>query len=77
MTMRVGKIRHTAEKLSQKTGCDADLYIKQVTASGRKHLKRLGLTDEEVESEICAFFDAVHNEVNRLIYLPAKPDGIA
>lgn len=76
MTKRIGKIRHTAELLSQKTGADADLYIKQVKASGRKHLKRMELTDEEVENEISAFFDAVDNEVNRLIYQPARPDSI-
>lgn len=68
LTKRVGKIRHTARKLAGKHGDDAALYWKQVVASNRKHLERVGLSDDKIEAEIRAFFEAVQGEINRMAY---------
>lgn len=68
LTRRVGKIRHTAAKLIQKHGEDANLYWRQVVASNRKHLERVGLSEQEIETELRAFNDAVQREMMRLTY---------
>lgn len=63
---RIGKVRHTAAILSRKHGEDATLYWKQVVASNRKHMARVGLSEVQAELEICAFFDAVRDEIVRM-----------
>lgn len=74
---RVGKVRHTAQKLLSKNGYDAELYWKQVVASNRKHLERVGLPPHEIEAELRAFFDAVQAELVRLTYRGRRPGGDA
>lgn len=66
LARRVGKIRHTAAKLASKHGDDAELYWKQVVASQRKQLLRVGLSLVEADEEIIAFFDAVSSEIFRI-----------
>ncbi|WP_028034120.1 DUF6074 family protein [Chelativorans sp. J32] len=68
LTKRIGKVRHTALKLSEKNGEDANLYWKQVVAANRKHLERVGLSAEEIDAEIREFFEAVRGEMYRLAY---------
>jgi hypothetical protein len=68
LTKRVGKIRHTAQKLSERHGDDATLYWKQVVAANRKHLERVGLSEGEIDAELRAFFDAVQAELNRMAF---------
>ncbi|MCG7508524.1 DUF6074 family protein [Mesorhizobium sp. IRAMC:0171] len=75
LTKRVGKIRHTAQKLLGKHGYDAELYWKQVVSSNRKHLERVGLSPDEVDSELRDFFDAVQCEMVRLTYRGRRPGG--
>lgn len=65
---RVGKVRHTARKLAGKHGEDASLYWKQVTASNRKHLERIGMNQADIEAELREFFDAVQSEMTRQSY---------
>ncbi|MGN6144413.1 MAG: DUF6074 family protein [Mesorhizobium sp.] len=77
LTKRVGKVRHTAQKLLAKRGCDAELYWKQVVASNRKHLERVGLSGDEIETELRGFFDAVQSEMVRLTYRGRRPGGDA
>jgi hypothetical protein len=77
LTNRVGKIRHTALKLTGKHGDDATLYWKQVVAANRRHLERLGLPDHEIEAELRAFFDAVQGELSRMACQHRQPDGAA
>ena len=68
LTKRIGKIRQTAQILSSKCGDEAAIYLKQVASAARRHLARIGLTEEEIEVQLRAFFDAVQAEVVRLAY---------
>ena len=68
LSKRVGKTRRTAQILSSKHGEDASLYWKQVVSAARKHLLRVGLTEEEIEEQLSEFFDAVQAELVRLAY---------
>jgi hypothetical protein len=77
LTKRIGKVRHTALKLAGKHGDDAMLYWKQVSASNRKHLARLGLSDAEIDDEIRLFFDAVQAEIVRISYSGRSNGGAA
>jgi len=63
LTSRVGKVRHTASVLARKHGEDANLYWKQVVAANRKHLGRIGLSEQAIDAELRAFFDAVQREL--------------
>ena len=65
---RIGKVRHTAKKLSGKHGDDATLYWKQVVSANRRHLERVGLSDHDIDAELRAFFDAVQGELHRMAY---------
>jgi hypothetical protein len=76
LVKRVGKVRHTAVKLSAKHGDDATLYWKQVVASQRKHLQRVGLSPEEIEAELRSFFDAVQCQMARMVH-ERYPGGAA
>lgn len=73
---RVGKIRHTASKLASKHGEDAELYWKQVVASQRKYLQKVGLSDEAIDGEIRSFFDAVQSQMVRMA-CERQPGGAA
>lgn len=77
LTRRVGKIRHTASKLAQKHGEDANLYWRQVVASNRKHLERVGLSDGQIEIELRAFHDAVQREMVQLAFRGRTGGGAA
>ena len=68
LTKRVGKIRRTAQILSGKHGDDAPIYWKQIVSAARRHLLRIGLTEEEIEVQLREFFDAVQAEIVRLAY---------
>jgi hypothetical protein len=65
VTKRVGKIRHTAQLLAGKHGEDADLYWKQVTASMRRSLDRIGMQPNTVQEELRGFHFAVQAEMTR------------
>lgn len=65
VTKRIGKIRHTAQLLAGKHGEDADLYWKQVTASMRRSLDRIGMHPDLVQDELRSFHDAVQSEMAR------------
>lgn len=78
LSKRVAKVRRTAEKLLSKGGYDAELYWKQIVASNRKHLERLGLSEDEIEFELRSFFDAVQAELTRMAYASrGHPGGAA
>ncbi len=68
---RIGKVRRTASLLFKKQGEDADLYWKQVIAANRKHLIRIGLTDEQQHVQLLGFSRAVQQELNAI----ATPRG--
>ncbi|APO74585.1 hypothetical protein AM571_CH01764 [Rhizobium etli 8C-3] len=71
---RVGKIRDVARKLHDKaTDRHAEYYLKQVTDGLVAHLDRLGLSPEERERQIDAFWAKVEQEVIRLSY--QRPDA--
>lgn len=63
---RIGKVRRTASLLFKKQGEDADLYWKQVIAANRKHLIRIGLTDEQQHVQLSGFSRAVQQELNSI-----------
>lgn len=75
LTKRIGKIRHTAQKLAGKRGDDADIYWRQVIAANRKHLARVGLDDAAIETELLAFHDAVQAEMVRQSYRQSSTPG--
>ncbi|AWC25477.1 hypothetical protein CO731_04974 [Aminobacter sp. MSH1] len=77
LTRRVGKVRHTAAKLAGKHGEDAELYWKQVVAANRKHLERVGLSEDQISDELRSLFDAVQGELHRLAYQRQTPGGAA
>ncbi|TKT78401.1 DUF6074 family protein [Aquamicrobium sp. LC103] len=77
LTKRIGKVRHTAQKLLGKQGDDADLYWKQVMSANRKHLERIGLSDDEIDDQLREFFDAVQGELRRLTYCGQGTGGAA
>lgn len=77
LNRRTGKIRHTAQKLAAKHGDDAALYWKQVVASNRRHLERVGLPVVGIDAELRSFFDAVQAELMRLAYRSRQPGGDA
>jgi hypothetical protein len=62
---RIGKVRHIAESLSRKEGFLAEVYWKQVVTASRRHLLRVGLSEEQANDEIAALFDAVQAEMTR------------
>lgn len=66
---RVGKIRDVARKLYDKaTDRHAEYYVKQVTDGLIAHLDRFGLSPEERDQQIDAFWTKVEQEVIRLSY---------
>jgi len=75
LAKRVGKVRHTAQKLSERHGDAAALYWKQVNANNLRHLTRLGLAPAEIEAELQSFFDAVQAELNRITCGARSPAG--
>jgi len=72
---RVGKVRRTAQLLSERHGDEAALYWKQVVSSTRRSLERVGLPDVDIEAEILTFRDAVQVELNRITCGARSPAG--
>jgi hypothetical protein len=72
---RIGKVRRTAQLLSERHSDDAALYWKQVNANNLRHLTRLGLAPAEIEAELQSFFDAVQAELNRITCGARSPAG--
>jgi Family of unknown function (DUF6074) len=62
---RTGKIRRTAEVLSQRHGRAADRYWRQIIDGMASQMARAGFGDEVIRSEIRAFSDAVQRELQR------------
>lgn len=66
---RVGKIRDVARKLlSKSTDHHADYYAGQVTEALRRHLEKLGLSEDQQDEQIGAFWAKVDVELARLSY---------
>lgn len=72
---RVGKVRRTAQLLSSKHGEDAVLYWKQVMAANRRHLTRVGLDEQAINTELRSFHDAVQSEMIRQAYSGGRGNG--
>lgn len=66
LSKRVGKIRHTALKLSERQGDDAKLYWTQVVSSARRSLERLGFPEDQIAEQLETFRRAVWCEVVRM-----------
>jgi hypothetical protein len=56
---RVGKIRHTAELLSERSGKGADHYWQQVIKGMRSQMVAAQLDEETIDRELKAFADCV------------------
>lgn len=65
-TKRIGKIRRTAQILSEKSGKAADRYWQQVVGGMRSQMTTAGIPEGEIEAELRAFFAAVQIEMVRL-----------
>jgi hypothetical protein len=67
MINRVGKIRDVASKLLDKqTDRHAEYYCKQVTDALIGQFQRIGLSEEQQDEQIGAFWSKVDQEVSRL-----------
>ncbi|MGN7772172.1 DUF6074 family protein [Phyllobacterium sp. 22552] len=76
LTHRVGKVRDVAEKLVEKSSARAaDYYRSQVSDALFKHLEKLGLSEDEQDEQVGAFFAAVDVEAERLVYWWNQPGG--
>jgi hypothetical protein len=73
---RVGKIRHTAEMLSQKHGNAAAAYWRQVVNGLAAQLDRGGASPGERDSELRTFFDCVQAELVRMSDCGRKPEAM-
>lgn len=72
LTKRVGKIRHTADLLSQRHGKDADAYWKQVRTALQKQLARVSIEGPEADQHIRQFSEAVQAELVRRNFEPTQ-----
>lgn len=69
MVNRIGRIRDVATKLLDKpTQRSADHYQRQVTEALDTQLQRIGLREMERDEHIGAFWQAVQDEMNRIVY---------
>ena len=67
LSRRVGKIRHTAAKLATKsTARHATAYRRQVTDSLVGTMQRTGVSRDQMQRELSAFWQAVECEQYRL-----------
>lgn len=63
---RVGKIRRTAQVLSEKNGKGADHYWRQVIDGMRSQMRAAGLPDEVIERELEDFASHVFSTVRQV-----------
>ncbi|MCV3738360.1 DUF6074 family protein [Rhizobium sp. TRM96647] len=81
MVNRVGKIRDVAVKMLDKsTERHAEHYRNQVTEALIKHLDRIGLSENEVDEQLGAFWQKVQDEMTRRTHCAAgsnNPKGAA
>jgi hypothetical protein len=75
---RVGRIRHVASKLVDKTtDRHADYYRCQVNEGLVHHLQKLGLSRSSIDRELDRFWHEVDIEVSRQAYRGHRPGGAA
>lgn len=66
LAARVGKVGNTAEKLDGfRTQRQKDGYWRRTIRDLGESLKRIGLTDSEIERQLWAFRNAAVSEMNR------------
>ncbi|CAI2932465.1 protein of unknown function [Aminobacter niigataensis] len=63
---RVGKIRRTAQVLSEKTGKGADHYWRQVIEGMRSQMRAAALSDEVIDRELEDFASHVFSTVRQV-----------
>lgn len=66
LAKRTGRIRRVAYSLSRKSKPLAELHWKKTVITLIDQMKRAGVPQPEIESQIHAFFDAVQSELNRM-----------
>lgn len=78
-TRRAGKIRTVASKMLDKpTDKSAAHYRNQVTEAMLANFGRLGISEDEQDEQLGAFWDAVQSEMLRQIHFPGRSgDGAA
>jgi hypothetical protein len=78
MVKRVGRIRDVAVKMLDKpTDRSAVFYRNQVTDALLRSLERAGISEEEQDEHLGAFWQAVQAEMIRLTYRGQRPGGSA
>ncbi len=78
---RIGKIRDVAAKMLDKTSeRHADYYRDQVTSALLKQFDTIGLSHQEQDAQLRAFWEKVRDEMIRQTYHPtigSNPGGAA
>lgn len=78
MVRRVGRIRDVAAKmLDKRTDRAATSYRDQVTDGMLRSLHRAGISEDEQDEQLGAFWNAVQAEILRLTYRGSRPGGNA
>lgn len=62
---RVGKIRRTAQLLSENTKKVASAHWRRTTGDLERQMKRVGIDDDRIAAELANFYDAVKVELYR------------
>lgn len=75
MVFRTGKIRRTADVLSERHGKGAEAYWRQVVNGFVGQMARAGFSDELIRSEIGAFSAAVQAELQERYRHPNGGDA--
>jgi hypothetical protein len=65
---RVGKIRHTAELLAERSGKGAEHYWQQVIGGMRSQMTTAQLEPEVIDAELRVFADEVSAEIHAMGY---------
>jgi hypothetical protein len=65
---RIGKIRHTAELLAERSGKGAEHYWQQVIGGMRSQMTTAQLDAEVIDAELRAFADEVSAEIHAMGY---------
>ncbi|MHC1547563.1 DUF6074 family protein [Phyllobacterium sp. K27] len=72
LTKRLATVREVATKLREKNGRHEEAYRNRVADGLFEHLARIGLSEDEQDEEVGAFFSAVELEMFQMY----DPSGI-
>lgn len=78
LTRRAARVREVATRIMEKASDrQASAYRNQVAETFFRHLDRIGISEDEQDEQVGAFFTAVELEIARLSYLSGANDETA